>query len=117
MNNITLIGRTTKAPEVRTSASGVAVGRFTLAVDREKEGADFISVICFGKTAELVQKYVDKGKQLGISGRIQTGSYEKDGHKIYTTDVVADRVEFLGKKENSEAPEGFSQITDDDIPF
>ena len=87
--------------------------------------------MAFGKTAELVEKYVVKGQQLAVEGRIQTGSYERDGVKHYTTDIVAERVEFLGKRESSDAlPKGpektedendvysvFSSITEDDIPF
>lgn len=119
MNSVQLIGRTTKEPEVRRSEKGNAVARFTLAVNREKDTADYIGIICFGKTAELIEKYVGKGKLLGISGRIQTGSYEKEGKKIYTTDIVADRVEFLSnekKEEQSQIPTGFSMV-DEDIPF
>ena len=123
MNNVILIGRLTKDPEVRYSEAGNAVARFTLAVNRDKSNSDFIGITCFGKTAELAEKYLKKGKQIGMTGRIQTGSYEKDGKKVYTTDVIADRVEFLGGKEEKEEkevqqkiPEGFSQL-DDDIPF
>ncbi len=141
MNSVALIGRLTRDPEVRYSAnSQTAVAKFTLAVNRPfaKEGeqdADFIGVTCFGKTAELVEKYMSKGRQVGVTGRIQTGSYEKDGKRIYTTDVIADRVEFLGGGNSSSAgsssqdapsifddmddslPGGFSKLTDDDIPF
>jgi len=130
MNAVTLIGRLTKDPEVRYgAASQMAVARFTIAIDRGKDkngndaGADFPAIICFGKTAELVEKYVNKGQLVGIQGRIQTGSYEKDGHKVYTTEVVADRVEFLGKKDEkgtsndkSDTLEGFDLIGDD-LPF
>ena len=142
MNSVALIGRLTRDPEVRYgAATQTAVARFTIAVDRQRgrEGeqtADFIGIVCFGKTAELVEKYMSKGRLVGVTGRIQTGSYEKDGRKVYTTDVVADRVEFLDRGDRSEGgqsiqggsapaqqssgpaiPEGFSQLTDDDIPF
>ena len=139
MNNVTLIGRLTKDPEVRyTTGSQMAVGRFTLAVDRQfkKDGeptADFISIIAFGKTAELCERYLSKGRQVAIEGRIQTGSYtNKDGQKVYTTDVVAARVEFIGSgnkdsqsssqspagpSADMDIPEGFTTIDDDDIPF
>ena len=139
MNSVALTGRLTRDPEVRYSAgNSMAIAKFTLAVDRQrsaKEGeqtADFISITCFGKTAELVEKYVSKGQLIGVTGRIQTGSYEKEGRKIYTTDVIADRVEFLGTKgsgsSNSgsgyepsapadDVPSGFEKLTDDDIPF
>ena len=141
MNSVSLIGRLTRDPEVRYgAASQTAIAKFTIAVDRRgaKEGeqtADFIGITCFGKTAELVEKYIGKGRLVGITGRIQTGSYEKDGRKVYTTDVIADRVEFLDRGNNSEStsggysnsgfsaapenkvPDGFEALTDDDIPF
>ena len=131
MNQVSLIGRITKTPEIKytTGEKSMAVARFNLAVDRpmKKNEADFISVVCFGKTAEVVEKYAGKGKQLGITGRIQTGSYEKDGRKVYTTDVIADRVELLGSKsesaatetkENDEVPAGFERLQSEmDIPF
>ena len=143
MNSVALIGRLTRDPEVRYGASSqTAVARFSIAVDRQRGGregeqtADFINIVCFGKTAELVEKYMGKGRLVGITGRIQTGSYEKDGRKVYTTDVIADRVEFLDRGDKTSeggqsysggqnaaapsgpaVPEGFAQLTDDDIPF
>lgn len=129
MNHVTLIGRLTRDPEVRYGAqSQSAVAKFSLAVDRggKDKGADFINCTAFGKTAELIERYTSKGKQLAVQGRIQTGKYEKDGRTIYTTDVVVDRIEFLGSKDSGPAispapddnpiPEGFSRL-DDDIPF
>ena len=140
MNSVSLIGRLTRDPEVRySSGSQTAVAKFTLAVNRPfaKEGeqdADFIGITCFGKTAELVERYMSKGRMVGVTGRIQTGSYEKDGRKVYTTDVIADRVEFLDRGNASsesyqqsevdnpfdtddQVPAGFAKLTDDDIPF
>ena len=123
MNTVQLIGRLTKDPEVRATQSGTMFARFAIAVDRDKDHADYPNIICVGKTAELVDKYLVKGRQVGITGRIQTGSYEKDGKKVYTTEVFVDRLEFLGSKTDKPAeaqaaiPEGFSQLTDDDIPF
>lgn len=129
LNQVVLIGRPTKDPEVRYSSGdeAKAIARFNIAVDRFKEGTDFISCVAFGKTAETIEKYVHKGKLICISGRIQTGSYEKDGRKVYTTDVVAEKVVFLDSKKSAndngtedivaETPEGFSKITDEDIPF
>lgn len=138
MNNVCLIGRITRDPEVRYGAqSQMAVARFSVAIDRGKDkdgndrGADFPSIVCFGKTAELVEKYLGKGRLIGIEGHIQTGSYEKDGHKVYTTDVVADKVRFLDKAPSGDAaaPQGnqepayespvpgFERLDDDDIPF
>ena len=127
MNSIQIIGRITKDPEIRYNQQGTAVGQFSVAIDRGKDkdgndrGADYPNVTCFGKTAELVEKWCYKGQLVGVTGRLQTGSYEKDGKKVYTTDVVADRVEFLSRRERpqqqEQIPEGFSQLTDEDIPF
>ena len=136
MNNVSLIGRLTRDPEVRyTAGTQMAVAKFTVAIDDgfgEKKRTNFIPVTVFGKTAENCEKYLAKGRLVGVQGKIQTGSYtNKDGATVYTTDVVADRVEFLewGEREGRSAaprqsgmggfdaaPEGFSAI-DEDIPF
>jgi single-strand DNA-binding protein len=136
MNNVVLIGRLTSDPEMRfIPQSETAVSNFSLAVDRpfskgKEKVADFIRIVAFGKTAELVEKYVTKGKRIGVIGRIQTGNYkDKDGKTIYTTDVVAERIEFLdsGNKKGSESdeysqedgagiPKDFTE-EDDEIPF
>lgn len=124
MNNVILIGRTTKDPEVRVSTSGMTVARFSVAIDRGKDkdgndrGADFPSVVVFGRQAENCEKYLHKGLKVAVQGHIQTGSYDKDGKKVYTTDVIADRVEFIewAKKEQGEE-QMFSQVTDEYIPF
>lgn len=120
MNNVVLMGRLTRDPDVRYSTQGdsqMAIARFTLAVDRrfkrngDDQNADFISCVAFGKTAEFVEKYVNKGTKLTLSGRIQTGSYtNKDGQKVYTTDVVAENVEFAESKAASEN-NGFSDYS------
>ena len=105
MNNITLIGRTTKDIELKYSKSGLANCKFTLAVNRMKKDdpADFINCVAFGKTAEVVAEYVLKGHRLAVQGRIQTGSYDnKEGNKIFTTDVMVNNVEFLESKNGSE---------------
>lgn len=96
-NLVILTGRLTKEPELKYSASGMAYCRFTLAVNRMKkdDGADFISCTAFGKTAELIAEYVKKGHQLGVQGRIQQETYEKDGEKISKTGVTVDKIEFL----------------------
>ena len=102
MNNVILIGRLTRDPELRyTSGTQMAVASFTVAIDRpvraggEKQ-TDFPRVTVFGKQAENCEKYLAKGRLVGVQGRLQTGSYtNKDGATVYTTDVVADRVEFL----------------------
>ena len=124
MNNVVLIGRLTRDPEVRYTEAQLAIARFSLAVDRQKFGnkenqevtADFINIVVFGKLAENVEKYLNKGSQIGIIGRLQTGSYvNKDGVKVYTTDVVADRVEFLNTKTKNgeDMPDGFKDIQDE----
>lgn len=100
INNVTLVGRLTKDPDLRYAQSGTPVARFTLAVNRTRkvEGqpdADFISCIAFSKTAENLANHMRKGSQIGVVGRIQTGSYEKEGQRIYTTDIVADNIQFL----------------------
>ena len=132
MNKTVLIGRLTKDIELRysTGQNQTAVARFTLAVDRigKDKGADFISCVAFGKTAELMDRYLSKGSKVGIEGHIQTGSYEKDGRKIYTTDVITERIEFLSSQPKTEAQdepqnepqsdlEGFTALTDEEIDY
>ena len=124
MNQVILIGRTTKEIEIRTTASGTTVANFTLAVDRYSKGektADFISCVAYNKTAELLNTYVSKGQRIGIVGRISTGSYQnKNGDKVYTTDVIVNEVEFLEPKKKAEDAaadlSGFDEIPDD-FPF
>ena len=100
MNSVILIGRLTKKPELNYTANQNAVTRFSLAVDRGKSdaGADFPTIVAWNKTAENVCRYKDRGDQIAVMGRIQTGSYKKDGQTIYTTDIVADRIEFIGSR-------------------
>lgn len=148
MNSVVLIGRLTKKPEVRYTTGGsesqLAVATFTIAVDRpvragKERQADFPRITVFGRQAENCERYLDKGRQVAVQGRIQTGSYtNKDGATVYTTDVIAERVEFLGSGQGesrsgfggenrpvSQAPgddfgedSGFkSIIDDDDLPF
>ena len=124
MNLTILVGRTTKDIEIRTTASGTTVANFTLAVDRYSKGektADFISCVAYNKTAELLNTYVSKGQRIGIVGRISTGSYQnKNGDKVYTTDVIVNEVEFLEPKKKAEDIaadlSGFDEIPDD-FPF
>lgn len=107
MNNVQLVGRLTRDPEIRYSDGGTSVAWFTVAVDRRfhKEGqqdADFISCVAFGKTAEFIEKHFRKGMRIGLIGRIQTGSYtNQEGQKVYTTDVYTDNVEFVESKSSS----------------
>ena len=146
MNVVTLVGRLTRDPELKEGTTSVA--RFSVAIDRGKDrdgndrGTDFPNVVVFGKQAESCAKYLEKGRQVAIQGRIQTGSYTKqDGTKVYTTDVVADRVEFLGGKQEGDPhpydrvnkgvpapvatlpedadyiPDGFHALDDEDVPF
>ena len=149
MNVVILIGNLVRDPESTVSGSGMKVTRFTVAINRfsrKNEGgqeADFIRVVCFDKQAELVERYLTKGSKVGVEGRLQTGSYQdKDGKTVYTTDVIANRVEFLDRKRDSEPgsfgggssfggqfdepkiveekddhPSGFEELNDDDMPF
>lgn len=104
MNKVILIGRLTRDPEVRYTEGGTSIARFSIAVDRKFKSqgqpeADFPSIVAFGKTAEFVEKYFRQGNRIGLVGRIQTGSYtNNDGAKVYTTDVVAEEVEFVESK-------------------
>ena len=118
MNKVILMGRLTRDPEVRYSAgdNAMAVARFSLAVDRrrranggDEQTADFINCVSFGRQAEFAEKYLRKGTKLLVTGRIQTGSYtNKDGVKVYTTDVVVEEQEFAESKASSDNG-GFSQ--------
>ncbi len=146
MNKVILMGRLTRDPDVRYSNSqngdSMAIARYTLAVDRrfkrqgDEQTADFISCVAFGKQGEFAEKYLKQGTKIAITGRIQTGSYtNKEGQKVYTTDVVVEEHEFAESKNSSQssgnyqqqAPnpsnasaDGFMNIPDgieDDLPF
>lgn len=127
MNQVIISGRLTKDIELRYTNTQVAVARFTLALDRGKDkdgnnkGADFPSIIAFGKTAEFLDKWTEKGSRISVIGHIQTGSYEKDGMKFFTTDIIADKVEpidWKGKKQAADIPEGFAALeSDEELPF
>lgn len=131
LNNVVLIGRLTKDPELRYTPSGIATTTFTLAVDRgfsnsqgERE-ADFIPIVVWRQLAETVANYLRKGRLTAIEGRIQVRSYDgKDGKKVYVTEVVADNVRFLERGEGGQNIERMEQqeskpheISDDDLPF
>lgn len=128
MNSVQLIGRLTRDPEVRYTASQMAVATFSVAIDRPvKAGGerqtDFPRVTVFGKQAENCEKYLAKGRRVAVEGRLQTGSYQnKNGDTVYTTDVVANRIEFIDFKDNQKAskdneiPDSFQAI-DEDVPF
>lgn len=117
MNRVVLSGRPTRDPDVRERETKMA--RLTLAVDRFKDGADFISCVAFGSTAEFIEKYITQGMKIIVEGRIQTGSYTKStGEKIYTTDVVLERVEFAEKKKKEDfADIEADTLESDDFPF
>ena len=138
MNKVILMGRLTRDPEVRYSqgAQPLAIARYTLAVDRRgskqvEQSADFINCIAFGKSGEFAEKYLHQGTKIVVTGRIQTGSYtNRDGQKVYTTDVVVEEQEFAESKKNTQpAPEpapaggyeGFMNIPDnvedEGLPF
>lgn len=139
MNSVNLTGRLTRDPDVRYTDSGTSVARFTLAVDRrfkQEDGptADFINCVVFGKSAEFVEKYFAKGIKMELSGRIQTGSYtNKDGNKVYTTDVFGEQVGFAESKSSHspssqsgggdfepENADGFMNVPDgidEELPF
>ena len=135
MNVVAFVGRLTRDPETRYTQSQVAVTKFTLAVDRQfkKEGspsADFPQIICFGKVAENVGKYMGKGRLVSVTGRLQTRSWDgEDGKKQYTTEVIADSVQFLDRASEGQQKQddgfdfgsggGFSPVDDQDqdLPF
>ena len=115
MNKVILMGRLTRDPEIRYSQgeNSSAVARYTLAVDRRfrREGsdqtADFIGCVAFGHQAEFAEKYLHQGTKIAITGRIQTGSYEKNGQRVYTTDVVVEEQEFAESKAAAERNGGY----------
>ena len=115
MNKVILMGRLTRDPEVRYSQgdASTAVGRFSLAVDRrfkrdgDEQTADFINCVAFGRTAEFLERFGRKGTKFVVEGRIQTGSYtNKDGQRVYTTDVVVEQLEFAESKASGEGNNG-----------
>ena len=132
MNKVILMGRLTRDPEIKSG--DMTVARYTLAVDRrfKREGdeqtADFINCVAFGKAGEFAEKYLKKGTKIAVTGRIQTGSYtNRDGVKVFTTDVVVEEQEFAESKNNSSAAtqapssgDGFMNIpngVDEELPF
>lgn len=140
MNQVILIGRLTKKAELRYTQSNIAVGTTTIAVNRprqkdKEQEADFINIKVWGKQAENIHKYLNKGSLIAVDGRIQTGSYDtQDGQKRYITEVIANNVEFLGGNKNTEkgtkpTEKGIEDIpsktetqqtfeyTDEDLPF
>ncbi|HIX77965.1 MAG TPA: single-stranded DNA-binding protein [Candidatus Fusicatenibacter merdavium] len=124
MNKVILMGRLTRDPDVRYSAgeSATAVARYTLAVDRrfKRDGdatADFIGCVAFGRQAEFAEKYLRQGTKIAITGRIQTGSYtNREGQKVYTTDVIVEDQEFAESKSASERNSGYSASYNNPAP-
>lgn len=109
VNSVILIGNLTKDPEVRASTgqNQTSVCRFSIAVNAgygDNQRVDYPTIVAFGRTAENIGKYCSKGSKVAVAGRIQTGSYDKDGQRVYTTDVVANSVEFLSKKQEDQNP-------------
>ena len=142
MNKVVLMGRLTRDPDVRYTSNNTLVASFSLAVNRrfvrqgEERQADFINIVAWDKTGEFCSKYFKKGQQVGIIGRIQTRNYDdKDGKKVYVTEVIAEEAYFADTRREAEAnpfgdnnasgatfnanatPNDFSQVTDDDLPF
>lgn len=131
MNKVILIGRLTADPELRHTNSGKAVASYRLAVDRDfkTEGqpeADFINCVAWGKRAEFAGQYLKKGTKIAVDGRIQTGSYEKDGNKVFTTDVIIEHQEFCEAKKQGSSVDSLAQFgnvqfkdieADEEFPF
>lgn len=129
MNRVVLMGRLVRDPEMRVSTgNGAEITKFTVAVDRYKDGADFIPCVAFGKTATFINEFFSKGQRILLEGHINTGSYtNKDGQTVYTTDVLVDRCEFCENKSASTTPatpttpaDDFVNVNDDidaELPF
>lgn len=119
MNKSILIGRLTRDPSLKYTQSGTAITEFTIAVDRRKkdDGADFIPVVCFQKTAEAVANFQRKGSLVGVEGRINVRHYEKDGKRIYVTEVLADDVRFLEPPKTNSGSSAPSTPAEDLAPW
>ena len=126
MNNVQLIGRLTSEPTIKKTSSGKSVANFNLAVRRDNDNSDFISVVAWEKTADIIGKYVGKGQMIGVSGRISTRNYDgSDGKKVYVTEVLANQVHLIESKKPEERPQSKPQFEDgptldissDDLPF
>ncbi|MDX8367839.1 single-stranded DNA-binding protein [Cytobacillus sp. IB215665] len=119
LNKCIFIGRLTRDPELRHGGTGIAIATFTLAVNRfNNQEADFLPIKLFKKQAENAANYLKKGSLCAVEARVQTGSYEKDGKKQFTTDFVANQVVFLDQKSSNDSKnEQPVEISDDDLPF
>ena len=126
MNNVSLMGRLTRDVDLKMTTSNLAIGRFSVAVDRKlskekkqeaennnQPTADFINCVAFGKTAEIIGQYFGKGNKIAITGHIQTGSYEnQQGQRIYTTDVIVDSFDFVESNKDNNSNQGYSNPAD-----
>ena len=127
MNHFVGIGRLTRDPDVKYTQSGKAVARFNLAIDRRRSAdaekqTDFIPCVAWEKTAEMIAQYVSKGQKIAVEGRIQTRSYDKDGRKVYVTEVIVQSMEFcdskgVGKSGGNDESFPGRAVADEDIPF
>lgn len=126
MNNVQLIGRLTSEPTIKKTSSGKSVANFNLAVRRDNDNSDFISVVAWEKTADIIGKYVGKGQMIGVSGRISTRNYDgSDGKKVYVTEVLANQVHLIESRKSDGKPQNKPQFEDgptldissDDLPF
>ena len=123
MNRVILMGRLTRDPDVKQTQAGNPMVRMNIAVDRRKsksdaqQKADFPSLVAFGYTAEFCEKYLSKGKRILVEGRLQTGSYEKDGVTHYTTDIVCENIEFADSLQKGGVPTDEAQTGEENIPF
>ncbi len=113
MNSVILMGRLTRDPELNRSSGGKAFTRFSIAINRIGEGTDFINCVAWEKTAETIAEYFKKGQRILVQGSIRTGSYEKNGQTIYTTDILVSRFEFVESNKQSEK----EYDDDDEFPF
>ena len=113
MNNVILMGRLTRDVELNYSKNGKAFTRFAIAVNRIGEGADFINCVAWEKTAETIAEFFKKGQRILVQGSIRTGSYERNGQTIYTTDILVSRFEFVESNKQSEK----KYADDDEFPF
>lgn len=126
MNIVVLIGNLTRDVELRYTTDQKPIARFSIAVNDgygEQKRTSYIPIVVFGKQAENADRYLSKGSKVAVNGRIQTGSYEKEGRTIYTTDIIASNIEFLSAKQsaNSEMkpdePSGYTALSEDEVPF
>ena len=118
MNNAILMGRMTKDPELNYTSGSKAFIRFNIAVNRIGEGTDFINCVAWEKTAETIAEYFKKGQRILVQGSIRTGSYEKDGRTIYTTDVWVYKFDFFGSSnQNNNNNNNYDKEEDNSFPF